>query len=133
MKPKVVIGVVAIMGFTALLMLNFSNSISSYTNFVEAADRESSHVVGSWAAAEDYGFSIEKKRFMFHMKDEEGNVRKVIYPHPKPNNFEDAKQLVVIGSMHDGVFYANDMLMKCPSKYNSLEETEFKRAVPQKS
>ena len=62
------------------------------------------------------------------MKDEDGNVRRVIYPKPKPNNFEQATQLVVIGEMRNDVFFANDMLMKCPSKYNDADEAEFTRA-----
>lgn len=130
MKPKVVVGVVAIIGFTSLLMMNFSKSINSYANFKEAAGQESVHVVGTWVSSKDYGFSFEQKQFTFYMKDEEGNVRKVIYPKPKPNNFEQAVKIVVIGSMRGGIFYANDMLMKCPSKYNSLEETDFKPARP---
>lgn len=133
MKPKVIIGVIAIIGFTSLLMMNFSESISSYANFNEAAKRESAHVVGTWESSKDYGFSFEKKQFTFYMEDEKGNVRKVVYPKPKPNNFEQAVKIVVIGRMENGVFYANDMLMKCPSKYNTLEETEFKRARPSKS
>ncbi len=132
MKPKVVIGVVAIIGFTSMLMMNFSESISSYANFEQVENQESAHVVGTWVSSKEYGFSFEKKQFSFFMKDEEGNVRKVVLPKPKPNNFEQAKKLVVIGSMRNGVFYANDMLMKCPSKYNTLEETEFEPAYPQK-
>jgi hypothetical protein len=61
------------------------------------------------------------------MQDEDGNVRRVVYPRPKPNNFEQATQLVVIGEMSNDVFYANDMLMKCPSKYNDASEIEFVR------
>jgi len=128
MKPKVIIGVVAIIGFTSLLMMNFSESISSYANFEEAAGRKSSHVVGSWVSSKDYGFSHEKKQFTFYMEDEDGNVRKVVYPKPKPNNFEQAVKIVVIGKMKNNVFYANDMLLKCPSKYNSLDEADFKPA-----
>lgn len=68
------------------------------------------------------------------MEDEDGNISRVIYPKPKPNNFEQAEQLVVIGQMRNGVFYANDMLMKCPSKYNTVDASQFKkRATAAKS
>jgi len=30
--------------------------------------------------------------------------------------------------MRNDVFFANDMLMKCPSKYNDADEAEFTRA-----
>lgn len=134
MKPKVIFGVVAIIGFTTLLMVNFSNSISTYSNFKEAENRENAHVVGKWEDSKAYGFSIEDKQFSFYMEDEDGNVRRVVYPKPKPNNFEQAEKLVVIGSMQNGVFYANEMLMKCPSKYNATgEEAEFQPAEAQTS
>ena len=134
MKPKVIIGVIAIIGFTTLLMVNFSNSISTYTDFSNAEKRESAHVVGKWEDSKAYGFSMERKQFSFFMEDEKGNVRRVIYPKPKPNNFEEAEKLVVIGKMQNGVFYANDMLMKCPSKYNATgEEAQFQPAEAAKS
>ncbi|WP_440998492.1 cytochrome c maturation protein CcmE domain-containing protein [Fodinibius sp. SL11] len=129
MKPKLIIGIIAIVGFTSLLMYNFGNSISTYVNFEQASGMEGAHVVGKWDDSQDYGFSMETKQFSFYMEDQDGNVRRVIYPKPKPNNFEEADQLVVIGEMQNGVFYANDMLMKCPSKYNNADEAEFERAT----
>ena len=128
MNFKLILGISSIVIFTSLLMYNFGNSIDSYVNFEQAADRSSAHVVGSWDDTQEWGFSMESMRFSFYMKDEDGNVRRVIYPKPKPNNFEQATQLVVIGEMRNDVFYANDMLMKCPSKYNDADEAEFTRA-----
>jgi cytochrome c-type biogenesis protein CcmE len=132
MRPKLVIGIVAIVAFTSLLMYNFGNSISTYVNFEQAEGMQGAHVVGTWDDSQEYGFSLESKRFSFYMKDEAGNVRRVVYPKPKPNNFEQAERLVVIGEMEDGVFYANDMLMKCPSKYNDADGSEFIRASSEK-
>lgn len=125
MKPKLIIGVLAIVFFTSLLMYNFGNSISTYVNFEEATDRSTSHVIGTWESSEEYGFSRDTMQFSFYMKDQDGNVRRVVYPRPKPNNFEQATQLVVIGEMRNNVFHANEMLMKCPSKYNDPGELEF--------
>lgn len=133
MKPKLVLGIIAIVGFTSLLMYNFGNSISTYTNFKQAAHMGNAHVVGHWDKSKDYGFSMKTKQFSFYMKDEKGNVRRVIYPKHKPNNFEQAKRLVVIGKMKNGVFYADDMLMKCPSKYNTVDTSQFKNSKASKS
>lgn len=133
MKPKLVIGIIAIVGFTSLLMYNFGNSISTYVDFEQAEGMEGAHVVGTWDDTQDYGFSVESKNFSFYMKDQSGNTHRVIYPRPKPNNFEQADQLVVIGEMENGVFYANDMLMKCPSKYNNADPSEFTKANSEKS
>jgi cytochrome c-type biogenesis protein CcmE len=127
MKPKLIVGIIAIVGFTSLLMYNFGNSISTYVNFEQASDMEGAHVVGTWDDSKDHGFSMETKQFSFYMKDETGNVRRVVFPHPKPNNFEQADRIVVIGEMQNDVFYANDMLMKCPSKYNNADEAQFEK------
>lgn len=128
MKPKLVIGIVAIIGFTSLLMYQFGESISTYTDFETASDMSSAHVPGTWDNTQEYGFSKETMQFTFHMKDESGNTRRVVYPRPKPNNFEQADRLVVIGEMKGEVFYANEMLMKCPSKYNNADPSEFVKA-----
>ena len=128
MKPKLILGVVSIVLFTSLLMYNFGTSISTYVNFEQAENRTSSHVVGVWERSEKFGFSNETMQFSFHMRDEDGNVMRVVYTRPKPNNFEQATQLVVIGEMRNNIFYANDMLMKCPSKYNDPSEADFVNA-----
>jgi len=130
MKPKVIAGVVLIVVFTSLLMYNFGNSISAYVDFntAERLGDRNVHVVGSWEKEEPSGFSMQTKSFSFHMKDEQGNRRRVIYAKPKPNNFDQAERLVVIGQSKNGVFYADDMLMKCPSKYNDASEAKFEKA-----
>jgi len=133
MKPKLIFGIIAIVGFTSLLMYNFGNSISTYVNFEQASDMEGAHVVGTLDDSKEFGFSMKTKRFSFYMKDRDGNSRRVVYPKPKPNNFEQADRIVVIGKMNDGVFYANDMLMKCPSKYNNTVASQFKKANASKS
>jgi cytochrome c-type biogenesis protein CcmE len=133
MNIKVLLGVIAIVGFTSLMMYNFGESLSQYTDFEMAAESSGAHVVGDWVKEQPYGFSRESKQFSFYMKDEKGNVRQVVYPKPKPNNFEEAERLVVIGSVKkvqiNGVdkeiFYANEMLMKCPSKYNEVNPNEI--------
>ena len=131
MKPRLIIGIVAITLFTSLLLYNFGNSISTYTNFEEAAGRTSTniHVVGSWDKTQQSGFSMETKSFSFFMTDEQGNSSRVIYANAKPSNFDQADKLVVIGEMKNDVFYAHDMLLKCPSKYNDGREPEFERAA----
>ncbi|HKJ30328.1 MAG TPA: cytochrome c maturation protein CcmE [Balneolales bacterium] len=133
MKPKVIMGVIFIAGFTSLLFYNFGNSISTYTNFNQAAKSSSSvHVVGSWDQSKPSGFSYSTKTFSFYMKDNKGVERKVLYPKPEPNNFEQAKKIVVVGQLKDNVFYADQILMKCPSKYNA-NGSNLKSRAPKKN
>jgi cytochrome c-type biogenesis protein CcmE len=127
-KPQILLGAVAIVAFTSLLFYNFGNSISSYVDFEQVGGAKAAHVVGTWEKDLETGFSRETMQFHFHMRDQSGNVRKVVFPKPKPNNFEQADQLVVIGEMRGDVFIAHDMLMKCPSKYNDPNALQMQEA-----
>jgi len=129
MKPRVLIGALLIVGFTSLLMWNFGNSIGSYVTFEQAADTgKRVHVVGHWEKDKPHGFDNRKMIFSFYMTDESGKSIRVQYNKPKPNNFEDAESLVVIGQMKNGVFMSDDMLVKCPSKYNDSSNLELSEA-----
>ena len=44
---------------------------------------------------------------------------KVVYNKIVPDTFKDEAQVVVTGTYNNGVFSANEMLAKCPSKYSS--------------
>ena len=61
----------------------------------------------------------DANRFEFFMKDEKGDVNKVVYAGTKPQDFERSEKLVLIGKMNQDTFYASKILMKCPSKYNN--------------
>ena len=51
----------------------------------------------------------------------EGGENKVIFKGAQPQDFRRSEQLVLTGKMKDGVFYASNILMKCPSKYVNNE------------
>ncbi len=127
MRPRLIFGIAGIVVFTSLVMFNFSQSISSYVCFEEAAtmDNDRVHVIGTWDSSQPASFSTETMTFTFFMTDENGNTRRVVYPRPKPNNFEQADQLVVIGQMRGDTFVSRDMLVKCPSKYNDAINPEL--------
>jgi cytochrome c-type biogenesis protein CcmE len=43
---------------------------------------------------------------------------KVVYVGPKPDLLKDEAQAIVTGKLgSDGVFYANELLLKCPTRY----------------
>ncbi|MDG5767763.1 cytochrome c maturation protein CcmE [Balneolales bacterium ANBcel1] len=127
MRPRLVFGIIGIIAFTSLVMFNFSQSISSYVDFEQAAtlSGDNIHVIGTWDNTRPARFSTETMTFSFYMNDEAGNSRRVTYPRPKPNNFEQADQIVVIGEMRGETFVSRDMLVKCPSKYNDAVTPEL--------
>lgn len=56
--------------------------------------------------------------FVFYLKDSNNDTYKVIYNGAKPQDFDNSEQVVVVGSFQDDAFYARQILLKCPSKYN---------------
>lgn len=125
MKPKTLIGLVLMIGFAALLFLNFGQQVGGYMNFAQAQETGvKAHVVGEWVKDQPVAYDRDRNVFSFHMKDEQGTVRLVHYANPKPANFEDAERLVVEGSVQGDVFVADHILVKCPSKYNDTRAIE---------
>jgi cytochrome c-type biogenesis protein CcmE len=64
--------------------------------------------------------------FTFDLQDPSGQLVKVTYAKPKPANFEQAVSVVAIGHYDAAqrTFLADDMLVKCPSKYQEqLDQT----------
>lgn len=126
MKAKTIIGVVLLVGFTSLLFLNFGQQVGGYMNFEQAAQSGSkAHVVGKWLDDRESRYDPSQNVFVFYMQDDDGNIRQVQYPNPKPANFEDAEKLVIEGVGDSEVFQANHILVKCPSKYNADAPTNL--------
>jgi cytochrome c-type biogenesis protein CcmE len=58
-------------------------------------------------------------RFTFTLVDDQGHTLPVVYKRVKPGNFDDAIGVVAIGRYKDGVLEADQLLVKCPSKYEA--------------
>lgn len=116
------------------IILSSTGNASQYVDFAQAekmaseGDDEMVHVVG--ALVKDnagqyvgmvYNPGIDPNHFEFMLKDTKGREQKVLYFQPKPQDFEKAEQIVIIGHAKAGVFVANKILMKCPSKYEDKE------------
>jgi cytochrome c-type biogenesis protein CcmE len=119
MKKKTLLGLVLLVVFTTVLFMNFGQQVGGYMNFAEAEEAGAkAHVVGMWLDNQPMRYDPGTNVFSFSMKDDAGNVRSVRYANPKPANFEDAEQLVIEGYSAGDHFVAENILVKCPSKYN---------------
>lgn len=122
MKWKSILGLVAMAGFAGLLLFNFGSQVGGYMNFDQAAQTGSkAHVVGTWVEDRPTRYDREANVFSFYMRDQDGTVHKVQYDSPKPANFEQAEEVVVEGRMNGEAFAADNILVKCPSKYNEQQ------------
>ena len=61
--------------------------------------------------------SDDKLSFTFQMIDEDGKLERVFFGEPMPPDFLLSEQVVVIGGYENNQFVADDILLKCPSKY----------------
>lgn len=106
------------------LLISLSGDVSTYSSFSKA--EESGQVVkiaGQLSKDKEmkYDPQVDPNYFSFHLKDTDGEERKVVLLAAKPQDFEKSEQIVLTGSMQDDSFIATDMLMKCPSKYKDEE------------
>ncbi|MEM6633292.1 MAG: cytochrome c maturation protein CcmE [Bacteroidota bacterium] len=121
MKPGNIALLVFIAIFMVVLAVNFSQNASIYTDFRTAKESgRKVHIVGEWVNREASEYDSNRDLFTFYMADTTESVELVHYYDPKPNNFDQAEKVVVVGGYDQDRFIADKIVMKCPSKY---EET----------
>jgi cytochrome c-type biogenesis protein CcmE len=120
MKKIHIIGLVLIAVAVATIIA-FSSDYTSYENFKKANENEGKvyNIVGYLAEGKEFEYDPQKdpNYFAFYMIDNDSVEQKVVYGAPKPQDFERSEQIVVTGKSNEQVFYADKILMKCPSKY----------------
>ena len=127
MKNTSAISIVFISIIVIIIISTFGDA-STYVTFSKAKDVYESgsltkfHVVGKLNKDEDNNIqglmkSDDKMSFTFQMIDEDGIKEKVFYGEPMPPDFLLSEQVVVIGGYENNTFVADNILLKCPSKY----------------
>lgn len=119
MKKKYLFGSVIIAVFLGLMIYFLTQSNIRYQNNFSLLEKSGKTVkaTGSWVKDKGYNLDKQKMVFSFYMVDQDGNQMFVKYHGAIPNNFESARSIVVTGRYKNGYFMANDILTKCPSKY----------------
>ncbi len=123
MKSSYIIALVMIMVSIGIFM-SASADVSTYATFESATLSQSRVKIAGTLnknKSMEYDPTVDADRFVFHMLDSEGVSNKVILQKPKPQDFERSEQIVLTGAMKEGVFVADEILVKCPSKYKEEE------------
>jgi cytochrome c-type biogenesis protein CcmE len=117
-KPIHLMGLGMIVLAIALGFNGLQQSFRPYTQSIDEAVSSDRSVqlqgfLGSKGAYDASG------KFTFDLQDETGNMVKVVYSQAKPSNFEQAISIVAIGHYDEAkqAFIADELLVKCPSKY----------------
>ena len=122
--------VMAIIAVAAAIILSTTADASVYVGFGEARQRAAEgnttkvHVVGrlprdarKQPLGLEYDPLTDPNYFAFTLVDSTRVAQRVVYNNPKPQDFETSEQVVITGCMKGNVFMADQILLKCPSKY----------------
>lgn len=122
MKSKLIIGLVIIIIFGGFAFYSFRSSLNPYVTFNEAAQLSRQvQVLGQIVRPEEISYNLEVGDLQFYLADDEGTVMLVSYNGTRPDNLEDSENVVAVGYYNDGIFKAEKLLVKCPSKYENQE------------
>lgn len=126
MNIKIIIASLVIVAAIVFGAISFVQTNVEYTDFNAAANTHKKvQVKGEWQKDQETRFDARTTQFIFYMKDDQGRIEKVVFDGAKPNNFEIANAVVVKGSYDEkaACFHANEILTKCPSKYEADAES----------
>ncbi len=119
MKAKYIIGIAVILVMVVFAGMNLQKSMTPYVSVMEAKQTGAQvQIKGPRVAGSDV-FDMERKTFNFKILDETGKEVQVEYHGVKPSNFDEASHIVCKGRFENGVFKAQELLVKCPSKYEA--------------
>ena len=120
MKPKLVLGLLLVIASIGFGVTAFKNSLTPYISFAEARrSGASSQVNGTLADPGAVRYDVDRSELSFALRDAHGETMPVVYHGVKPANFEQATSVVAIGTFTEGRFVADQLLVKCPSKYQA--------------
>jgi cytochrome c-type biogenesis protein CcmE len=126
-KMRVAFGVTVLAVFGTMAFLNFNKTVAPYVPFAEAKTAARAVQVAGFPNHEAARFDPNRKEFQFTLSDDQGEVMPVIFTGVKPGNFDEAEKVVVIGTYKGEAFHANQILVKCPSKYDDMSSDKLKK------
>jgi cytochrome c-type biogenesis protein CcmE len=113
----IIIGVCIIAALTA-----FEDSLTAYVDFDKARTLDKNCQVYGEIVKDEAVYDADAGILRFPITDEHGDRLLVHFAGAVPGNFEQAKSVVAIGRYAQGHFQAERLLVKCPSKYQGLEQ-----------
>lgn len=122
MNVKIVLAVVLLAVAAGFGVTSFRKTMTPYISFAEARQASGMVQVNGVLANKDYVLKQDEQYLEFDLKDSNGEVMNVEYRGVIPGNFDQATSIVAIGRYQNGTFAADQLLVKCPSKYQAEAE-----------
>lgn len=120
MKTSFIVGGLLIAIFVAVGSVGLMKSITPYVTVTEAKKATSTVQVKGALLKNKIGYD-KSGSLLFSIRGDDGQEMKVVTQKPKPDNFIHATDVVVIGKYGDGIFHAESLIVKCPSKYQGAK------------
>lgn len=104
---------------------------STYVDFSLAQKNagESFTVIGYLDKESSRDYDPRTGLLTFRAIDKSGDRRTVRYHGPEPQDFVRSEEITMKGYARDSVFIADEILMKCPSKYNESNEIDASESI----
>ncbi|MEE4312111.1 MAG: cytochrome c maturation protein CcmE [candidate division KSB1 bacterium] len=119
MRKSYIIGAVVVAAAMIFALLSFKSTLTSYVTIDEAkAGEQYVQVAGLLVQGSDR-YDETTNSLYFELEEPDGSRMQIKYDKSKPSNFENADKIVAVGiyNASDDVFHADELLVKCPSKY----------------
>jgi cytochrome c-type biogenesis protein CcmE len=117
-KPVHILGVVVIVAALIFGASAFQSALTPYISIAEA--KTAKGLIQVSGLVKDGKSSYDANgAFTFVLTDDQGNTISVTSKRVKPANFDQAIGVVAVGRYKDGVLEADQLLVKCPSKYEA--------------
>ena len=131
MKPKLIIGLAIIIIFSIWAASAFFKTTLRYVSIEEAKTSTRSVQVMGKIDFDRVNYNVDQARLEFEIYDSEANDShvadrmKIVYYGTIPGNFDQATSVVVKGKSENNVFVADQLLVKCPSKYQGESDEGY--------
>lgn len=126
MKPRYIVAPVIILGFVIYGAVSLKTTLTPYVSFAEAKSSPQTVQVMGELEKSATRYDTTAGLLYFTLKDKNGDWLEVSYKGVRPGNFDQATQIVAIGNYKEKVFQADQLLVKCPSKYQGEEVQSYK-------
>lgn len=121
MKIKIILAVIIVVAVGGWAFSSFTSTITSYVSFAEAQKRGARVQVMGEIDHSMVQYDVDQQVLRFPITDDDGVTMTVRYIGTMPGNFSQATHAVCIGKYSESEFIAEQLLIKCPSKYQGEE------------
>ena len=122
MNIKVTLALALLATAAAIGVTSFKKTVTPYISFAEARASNGLVQVNGVLADKNYVAKPDEQYLEFNLKDDKAEVLRVVYKGVVPGNFDQATSIVAIGRYSRDHFQADQLLVKCPSKYQAEAE-----------